>query len=171
MKRRASKSKTTPPPKRQNKAQNKAQNRALITSPNSATAEAAYRSIAEILRTARATAYRAVNQAMVEAYWQIGRVIVEHEQQGKKRAGYGETLIEELARRLTEEFGKGFTATNLKYRRQFYLTFPIRHALRDELSWTHYRLLLRVENELARGFYLQRSGQQPLEYARVGAAD
>jgi predicted nuclease of restriction endonuclease-like (RecB) superfamily len=146
MKRQTRKSKTTPRPKRQSQS--------LIAPQDSGAAEAAYRSIAEILRAARATAYRAVNQAMVDAYWRIGRVIVEHEQQGKKRAGYGETLIEELARRLTEEFGRGFTETNLKYMRQFYLTFPIRHALRDELSWTHYRLLLRVENELARGFYL-----------------
>lgn len=113
-----------------------------------------YQNIAAILETARANAYRAVNDVMVQAYWEIGRVIVEEEQRGKKRADYGKTLITELARRLTADFGKGFTKTNLFYMRQFYLTFPKFHALRGELSWTHYRLLLRVEKETARSFYL-----------------
>lgn len=114
----------------------------------------AYHSIADILQNARAATYRAVNAVMVQAYWQIGRIIVEEQQKGRKRADYGEALLIELAKRLTQDFGKGFTETNLKYMRQFYLAFPIRHALRDELSWTHYRLLLRVENEQARSFYL-----------------
>ncbi|MCI0487155.1 MAG: DUF1016 N-terminal domain-containing protein [Blastocatellia bacterium] len=118
------------------------------------TADATYRSIARILEEARATAYRAVNSAMVQAYWQIGRIIVEQEQKGRKRADYGKALIAELARRLTENYGKGFTESNLKYMRQFYLTFPIRHALRDELTWTHYRLLLKVEKQDARDFYM-----------------
>lgn len=116
--------------------------------------DVAYRQIAEILETARATAYRAVNQAMVQAYWQIGRIIVEEEQKGRKRAGYGEALIAELARRLTKDFGRGFTERNLWYIKRFYLTFPNVNALRSELSWTHYRLLLQVENEEARNFYL-----------------
>jgi predicted nuclease of restriction endonuclease-like (RecB) superfamily len=118
------------------------------------TADTAYRSIARILEEARETAYRAVNSVMVQAYWQIGRVIVEQEQKGRKRADYGKALIAELARRLTENYGKGFTESNLKYMRQFYLTFPISHAVRDELSWTHYRLLLKVEKEDAREFYM-----------------
>lgn len=118
---------------------------------------AAYASIRQILESARSTAYRAVNFAMVAAYWQIGKVIVEEEQKGGRRAGYGEKLIEALAERLTTEFGHGFTQTNLKYMRLFYSKFPIRHALRDELTWTHYRLLLRVENENARQFYLAES--------------
>lgn len=113
-----------------------------------------YQSIATILKTARANAYRAVNEVMVQAYWEIGHIIVEEEQRGRKRAGYGEALLVELARRLTEDFGKGFDERNLRHIRQFYLTFPIRNALRSELSWTHYRLLLRVEKEKARGFYL-----------------
>ncbi|MBA2645431.1 MAG: DUF1016 domain-containing protein [Pyrinomonadaceae bacterium] len=137
-------------------------------------ASEAYQNIAAILETARVNAYRAVNEVMVQAYWEIGRVIVEEEQRGKKRADYGKTLIAELAQRLTADFGKGFTETNLKYMRQFYLTFPIGHALSDEssmlaaardessirnalrseLSWTHYRLLLRIEKEEARSFYL-----------------
>ncbi len=128
--------------------------KALTTRGTSNPIDTAYRSIAEILTAARATAYRAVNKVMVQAYWEIGRVIVEHEQQGKKRADYGKSLLVELARRLTEDFGKGFDERNLRHIRQFYLTFPIRNALRSELTWTHYRLLLREDNELARGFYL-----------------
>jgi len=91
---------------------------------------------------------------MVESYWQIGQLIVEEEQNGKERADYGPYLIAELSKRLTVDFGKGFTETNLRYMRMFFLTFPIRHALRDELTWTHYRLLTKVENERARTFYL-----------------
>jgi predicted nuclease of restriction endonuclease-like (RecB) superfamily len=97
---------------------------------------------------------------MVRAYWSVGQAIVEQEQKGRGRAGYGERLIESLAERLSEEFGRGFTATNLRYFRQFYLNFPIHHALRDELSWTHYRLLSRVENLDARLFYEREAAQQ-----------
>lgn len=120
-------------------------------------ADAAYGSIAEILEAARTAAYRAVNTVMVQAYWQIGRVIVEEEQKGRKRAGYGQELIAELARRLTTDFGKGFDERNLWFMKQFYLTFPILNAVRSELSWTHYRILLRVEKEEARNFYLNES--------------
>ena len=132
----------------------KGKSKALATRTKSSATDRIYRSIAEILETARATAYRAVNQVMVQAYWQIGRIIVEEEQKGQKRAGYGEALLVELSRRLTADFGKGFDERNLRHIRQFYLTFPIRNALRSELSWTHYRLLLRVEKEEARSFYL-----------------
>jgi len=104
--------------------------------------ESAYRNIAEILEVARTSAYRAVNFAMVQAYWQIGRVIVEEEQRGKKRADYGKALISELARRLTEDYGQGFIKRNLWYMRDFYLSFPKMNAVRSELTWTHYRRLL-----------------------------
>src|SRR5207244_12211407 len=113
--------------------------------------------IAEILNAARSVSYHAVNQAMVRAYWEIGRVIVEEEQKGSKRAEYGESLIIELSQRLTSNFGKGFDERNLRYISQFYITFPIHNALRSELTWTHYRLLLRVEKDTARGFYLNES--------------
>ena len=91
---------------------------------------------------------------MVEAYWNVGREIVE-KQGGASRAKYGEGLISSIALRLTMEFGDGFTVPNLRNMRQFYLTFPKRYALRSELSWTHYRLLMRVENDKAREFYMQ----------------
>ena len=122
------------------------------------------------------SAYRAVNTVMVRVYWHVGRLIVEHEQGGRKRAAYGETMLDDLSRRLTTDFGKGFTTTNLKYMRSFYVAFPIRHALRDEsratpverlpaclrpeLSWTHYRLLLGVEDPIARDWYMRESADQ-----------
>lgn len=113
-----------------------------------------YEKIKEILKTARSQVYASVNSAMVEAYWLIGKSIVA-EQGGEHRAEYGSALLEELSRQMTRDFGKGFTVTNLKYMRQFYLTFPNRHAVRDDLSWTHYRMLMRVENAKARQFYLE----------------
>lgn len=132
-----------------------------------------YIEIRSIIQEARRSAYRAVNFTMVLAYWNIGRRIVEHEQAGEAKAEYGTGLLKELSKKLTADFGKGFTETNLKYFRQFYISFPAvenshalrdqlvertatekSHALRDELSWTHYRLLLKVENEAARNFYL-----------------
>ncbi|MEK6645477.1 MAG: PDDEXK nuclease domain-containing protein [Candidatus Firestonebacteria bacterium] len=91
---------------------------------------------------------------MVIAYWNIGRLIVEEEQKGKKRAEYGAYLIDDLSKRLTVEFGKGFDERNLFFMKQFFLVFPKVNALRSELSWTHYRLLSRVEKDKAREFYL-----------------
>lgn len=116
--------------------------------------ESVYGNIKKILDDARSEAMRTVNFAMVRAYWEIGRIIVEEEQNGKERAEYGRALIEELSKRLTADYGRGFTTTNLWYMRQFYLTFTNLHALRGELTWTHYRLLLKVEEEKARSFYM-----------------
>lgn len=95
-----------------------------------------------------------VNAVMVQAYWEIGREIVEEEQRGEDRAAYGSRLIEALSRSLTSEFGKGFTARNLRFMREAYLAFPIWNAVRTELSWTHYRLLSRVQKSEARDFYV-----------------
>ena len=114
-----------------------------------------YSEIKETLLSARSQAYNAVNFSMVQAYWNIGRIIVEHEQNGSLRAEYGKGILNRLSKQLTEEFGKGFTVTNLKYMRQFYTTFPNSHALRGELTWTHYRTLLRVENDAARNWYME----------------
>ncbi len=124
-----------------------------ITPTCNAVSTQIYAEIREVIAQARRRVYSTANSAMVQAYWQIGRTIVEHEQGGNERAEYGKRLIKELAERLTAEFGKGFTEANLRYMRLFYLTFPIHHAVRDKLSWTHYRLLLKVENEKAREFY------------------
>ena len=94
-----------------------------------------------------------VNTEMVVCYWQIGRLIVEEEQRGKTRAIYGKGLIKELSTKLSLEFGRGFDKSNLWNMRAFFLCFPKIDALRRELSWTHYRLLLRVEKPEARAFY------------------
>ncbi len=101
--------------------------------------ESTYQKISDVLKQARASAWQAVNSAMITAYWEIGKVIVEKEQEGKERAQYGENLLKHLSERLIKDFGEGFGVTNLKYMRAFYRTYPIRHALRDELSWTHYQ--------------------------------
>ncbi|HKZ45794.1 MAG TPA: PDDEXK nuclease domain-containing protein [Thermodesulfobacteriota bacterium] len=119
-----------------------------------------YRRIAEILQTARQNAYRAVNFAMVEAYWSVGKLIVEEEQSGKQRADYGSSLIKNLSVRLTEDFGKGFSEQSLWNMRLFYLRFPILSSLRRELTWTHYKMLLRVENEKARDYYISETAEQ-----------
>ncbi|MBR2427884.1 MAG: DUF1016 family protein [Lentisphaeria bacterium] len=119
-----------------------------------------YGAIRQVLETARQSAYKAVNFAMVQAYWQIGRLIVEDEQNGENRAEYGKKVLEELAKRLTVDFGKGFDARELRRMRQFYLLFTKWDAVRPELSWTHYRLLLRVENEDARKWYMDEAAAE-----------
>ena len=106
----------------------------------------AYQNIRDILEEARSTAYRSVNFAMVQAYWQIGRIIVEEEQKGKERAEYGKGLLKELSKRLIRDYGRGFDESNLRNMRMFYLTFTKCDALRHELSWTHYRCFNKVEN-------------------------
>ena len=113
-----------------------------------------YANVSEILANARKRAYSAVNFAMVESYWLIGQQIVEHEQHGEARADYGKGLLKELAARLTIDFGKGFDESNLRYMRLFYRCFPKRDTLRHELTWSHYRRLISVENEAARLWYM-----------------
>lgn len=110
--------------------------------------------INEILNNARKKTYNAINFAMVEAYWEIGKSIVEM-QGGNETAEYVTNLLVLLSEKLTSEYGKGFTVTNLRYMRQFYLSFQNRHTLCDELSWSHYRLIMKVENENARQFYIE----------------
>lgn len=109
--------------------------------------------ITAIIESARGRVQTVVNQEMVCAYWKIGREIVEEEQRGEKRAEYGKALIENLSKELTGRYGKGFTASNLLTMRRFYQTYPIQHALRAELSWTHYRQLLKVDDVQKRSFY------------------
>lgn len=106
------------------------------------------------LSEARTSIARTVNTTLVNTYWQVGKYIVEYEQRGEARAEYAKGLIDFLAKHLTKEFGGGFTATNLKYMRLFYKRFLIRHSLRDELTWTHYRTLLKVQNDDALAYYI-----------------
>lgn len=111
--------------------------------------------IRHLILSGRTQVVTAVNVAMVSTYWAIGRRIVEEEQQGQARAEYGTYLLQELSHVLTQEFGKGFHVRNLQMIRKFYLTFPIANTLCSQLSWSHYRLLLRLENKEARDFYLK----------------
>jgi len=116
--------------------------------------------LGDLIRAARRKVLRAVDTTQVQTCWQIGRHIVEFEQQGARRARYGKQLLATLASVLTAEFGKGFDSSNLRYMRLFYQAFPICDALRHELSWTHYRALLRVENDHARHWYMIESATQ-----------
>jgi predicted nuclease of restriction endonuclease-like (RecB) superfamily len=119
-----------------------------------------YEKVASLITAARSRVRSAVNQEMVLTYWQIGQFIVEDEQAGETRAEYGKVVLEGLSERLTAAFGKGFDVRNLRYMRQFYQLFPIRNALRSELSWTHYRSLLKVENETARRWYMTEAAEE-----------
>jgi len=147
-------------------------------------ADPLYQDIRAVLEAARTGAYRAVNAAMMHAYWNVGRLILEHEQGGAKRAAYGEAVLDDLSRRLMAEFGRGFDITNLRKMRQFYRMFEIRDAVRlessktkrdaarlvsavetirhtacDELSWSHYRLLMQVGNPAAREWYMREAAE------------
>ena len=116
--------------------------------------------LGELIREARRNVLRAVDTAQVHTCWQIGRHIVEFEQNGARRAAYGKQLLVTLAKTLTAEFGKGFDSSNLRYMRLFYQAFPKCDALRHELSWTHYRALLRIDNDHARHWYMNETATQ-----------
>lgn len=119
-----------------------------------------YDDIRAIIINTRNTIYKAVNTGILEANWKIGRRIVEEEQAGASRAEYGQMVINDLAEKLSVEFGRGFDARELRRYRQFYLLFPKWDALRPELTWTHYRTLIRVENERARLYYMNEAALQ-----------
>jgi predicted nuclease of restriction endonuclease-like (RecB) superfamily len=123
------------------------------------------REIKQIIAQARQKAYIAINSAMVEAYWQMGRRIVEQEQQGKDRADYGSQLLKSLSKELTAEFGKGFSLGSLYYYRQFYQTFPEIFATPWRiLTWSHYKRLMQVSNANARTWYLKEAAEQMWSY-------
>ncbi len=114
--------------------------------------------IKTILAQARQKAYFAINFAMVEAYWNIGKRLVEEEQNGADRAEYGKQIIQTISDELTQEFGKGFGERTIRNFRQFYLTFPeleIWKTVFSKLSWSHFQRVLKVSNENARIYYLQ----------------
>jgi predicted nuclease of restriction endonuclease-like (RecB) superfamily len=114
-----------------------------------------YSKIAGLLQAARQNVVRTVNQTMVYTYFEIGRMIVEEEQQGKERAEYGKQVLKELSRRLTIDFGKGFSVDNLQNMRQFFLIYSIYETTSRKfiLSWSHYLKLMRIENPDERSFY------------------
>ena len=119
-----------------------------------------HQSIRQLLLAARTQVRQTVNTAMVQTYWLIGQKIVEDEQGGHKRAAYGKQVLPELARRLGEEFGSGFSVQSLSNYRQFYLTFPNFSALRRNLTWTHYKSLLRITTPQARDWYATEAAEQ-----------
>lgn len=119
-----------------------------------------YKNVRSVLENARKAVYKTVNFAMVQAYWTIGKLIVEQEQKGEQRAEYGKALLEGLAERLTKDYGKGFDASNLRYMRLFFQAFPNCDALRHELQWTHYRILVKIKDETARMWYMNEAANE-----------
>jgi predicted nuclease of restriction endonuclease-like (RecB) superfamily len=123
-----------------------------------------YNEISELLKRARNTAYKNVNIIMVQTYWQIGKRIVEQEQDGQNRANYGDYLITNLSRYLSDTIGKGFSEANLWNIRQFYLVFPdfdkfSTHCV-ENLTWTNIRLIMRLDNQVEREYYIKESSEQ-----------
>jgi predicted nuclease of restriction endonuclease-like (RecB) superfamily len=127
---------------------------------NPACPDSLFQQISQLVQQARQQLQRSVNTAMVQTYWHIGRLIIEHEQQGESRAAYGKQQLEQLSLRLSAEFGKGFDVTNLRAMRRFYQAFPIRETVSLELSWSHYNLLSRLDNPAAREWYLRDAVRQ-----------
>ncbi len=114
-----------------------------------------YSNIQAIIEASKKTISRSVNITMVKTYWEIGRLIFEEEQKGKNRADYGQYIITSLSKKLSKEYGKGFSSTNVKQMRQFYGRFPIGQTLSDQLSWSHYLVLTKIEDKKIRLFYLK----------------
>ncbi len=131
----------------------------------SQTTEDFYRKVEELLKNAQNTVVQTVNQTMVITYFEIGKMIVQEEQNGKERAQYGKQLMRELSQRLSKEFGKGFSITNIQQMRNFYLIYQKQQTLsvnsekqqtqsnKFNLSWSHYLKLMRIEDERERKFY------------------
>lgn len=117
-------------------------------------------SLREVIKTARQQVLHAVDVVQVRTCWTVGQHIVEFEQGGAVRAAYGKRLLADLAESLTAEFGKGFDERNLRHMRAFYTSFPNWNALRSELSWTHYRSLLRIDEPAARLWYMNEAAGQ-----------
>lgn len=116
-------------------------------------AKALYDRVVPIIENSRNRILRTINQEIVQTYRQIGKEIVVEEQNGKDRAEYGKAIVKTLAMQLTESYGKGFDEHNLRFMRQFYLTYEIWNAVRSELSWTHYRQLIKIDDPSKRSFY------------------
>lgn len=118
-----------------------------------------FQSVKEIIRQSREKVFRIANSTLLLTYWQIGKLIVEDEQEGKERAEYGKQTLKNLSKKLSLEFGKGFDYTNLSNMRKFYKAFPIIDAVRQQLSWTHYRLLLKIDIPKKINYYIEESIQ------------
>lgn len=128
-----------------------------MTEQNKDLSNSFIREIKEIILTSRANAVRSVDFCRVQMYWQMGKRIFEEEQQGKERADYGSYLIRNLAKEIQPEFGSGFAIRQLERARQFYRIFPIASTLRTQLNWSQYKLLISIDDESKREYYLQES--------------
>ena len=113
--------------------------------------------IKEVLRTSRQNVAQQVNAELLAAYWNIGRIIVEHEQDKKSRAEYGTQTLKELSKTLVAEFGKGFSVSNIQFMRRFYQAYQIQQTVSVKLSWSHYCELLSISDESKRNFYEKES--------------
>ena len=125
--------------------------------------------IRENMNASRYQAAQQVNNALLSAYWNIGRVIVEHEQNSEKRAGYGQETLKQISKQLNKEFGKGFSVSNLQFMRRFYQEYPIQQTVSAKLSWSHYCELLIIADQDRRSFYereSERSGWSVRELKR-----
>lgn len=131
-----------------------------LVMPEPADSTSLMNTLRDLIRQARQQVLRSVDTIQVQTYWQIGRHIVEFEQGGQVRADYGKRLLSKLVDALTQEFGKGFDERNLRNMRAFFQYFPNWNAVRSELSWTHYRLLLRVDSPEARNWYMEETAGQ-----------
>ncbi|MBU4501697.1 MAG: DUF1016 family protein [Nanoarchaeota archaeon] len=114
-------------------------------------------SIGVLLEQGRKQAYQAVNQILVKTYWDIGKRIVEYEQEGREKADYGSALLKNLSKDLKLRYGKGFSKSNIYLMRQFYLKYPKFQTLSGKLRWSHYAELLSIEDDLERPFYEKQS--------------
>ena len=117
--------------------------------------EKMYKEIKELIENSRRRAYIAVNSILLDLYWHIGENIVNNFQKGEKRAKYGEHILKNLSIRFTLEYGKGYSLTNMKNMRKFYLYYQKGQSMPDQLSWSHYLELLKVKDENIRNFYMQ----------------
>jgi len=112
-----------------------------------------YQDTCQIIENARSNAVRSVDFCRVQMYWNIGKRIFEEEQQGKERADYGKYIIRNLSKRLTPEYGSGFSVRQLEQSRQFYRTYPIANTMRSQLNWSQYRRLIQIEDPDKREYY------------------
>ena len=113
-----------------------------------------FEEIRKLVTETRDRVYSTVNVEMLKLYWNIGKIIMEI-QQGEERASYGDTLLENLSKKLTKEFGRGYSSRNLRTMRKFYFVYPIWKTLSSKLSWSHYLELLRIDEEQKRNFYMK----------------
>lgn len=112
-----------------------------------------YNNIKELVISARNKVYTTVNIEMLNLYWNIGKIIMDI-QKGDKRASYGDAILDKLSKKLTNEFGKGFSKRNLERMRKFYISFPIATTVSSQLSWSHYLELIKIDEDAKRNFYL-----------------